>query len=152
MDTTSLNKLVEEEGVICTEDGINMVIHPAWIVEGEDRLSYTTLVRLVECCREYHWLNDIVPKCNERQLDSICKSLTAHFRKPIMVGSKIYITYNIIEVRNKGYSIKFVIRDSNSQLYAEIDFILVFYDPFKRISLAPPHEVYEYLIKLCNKL
>lgn len=146
METTSLVNLLKEEGVTQTPNGLILTIHPSWIVEGEDRLSYTTLIRLIECCREYHWQNDITSKCGETLVDSTCKTLTANFIKAIPVESRISINYYVIEVRRKGYLLKFTVTNAEDQtLYAELEIVSIFYDPVKRTSIVPPYTLFEYL-------
>lgn len=134
--------------VICDQNGLTVTIPPSWIVAGEDRLSYTTLIQLVECCREYQWQKDILSKIERRDihLDSICKSLTCDFIAPILVGSTISISYCTIEVRRKGYSLRFEVRNTkNKRLRAMFKQVSVFYDPVARRSIAPPYCVLEYL-------
>lgn len=140
--------------VRCKQSGLDVTIPPSWIVEGEDRLSYTTIVRLIECCREYHWKKDILSKINKRKshLDSICRSLSCEFIKPILVRSTIAISYCITEVRRKSYSLKFEVRNTiDRELCAEFSLVSVFYDPVTHKSLVPPPLILDYLYMLCSK-
>jgi len=152
METTSLVKLIEEDGAVCIPSGLKVTVYPSWIVEGEDRLSYTTLVRLIECCREHHWQTDVLPQVQGVQLDSICKSIAATFTKPVLVGRVISITYEVTAVREKGYSLRFSVYDAVEQtLCAEVDLVLVFYDPVAHQPISPPATVFNYLVSVRNQ-
>jgi acyl-CoA thioesterase FadM len=147
MDPTGFKFLIEEGGVTCNPDGITVLINPSWIIEGEYRASYTTLIRLVECCREYHWEIDIIPKAKGTPLDSITKSVSGEFIRPIKSGIFVSISYHLIDVRDKGYSILFEIRDKSSQaLYARITLVCVFIDLITSRPITPPISVYEYIL------
>lgn len=152
MDITSLSRLLEEGGVTYNSDGLTVTIHPSWIIEGEDRLSYTTLVRLVECCREHHWNIDILSRAEGVPVDSICKSITGQFVSAIPVGSMVSITYRVAGVRRKGYSLKFEVRDAaDGTLRAEFELVSVFFDPVACKAVAPPVSVYTYLFSLYSQ-
>lgn len=152
MEITSLSNLLKEDDVVCKPSGILLTVDSSWIIDGEDRLSYTTLIRLVECCREYHWQTDILPECAGFKLDSICKSLTANFIKPIQVGTRIFIKYYITTIRRKGYSINFKVYNATEQfIYAEVDIISIFYDPLNCVSIVPPPFITNGLNLLCRE-
>jgi acyl-CoA thioesterase FadM len=142
LDVTSFKKLAEEEKVILHSDGIVVTARREWIIEGEDRLSYTTLIRLIECCREYHWQKDILPLTSDKSVDSICKILTCNFANPISVGSLIFVKYQIISVRRRSYTIRFKVYDTkNDMLCANCDMVCVFYDPRLQKSTFPPDPI-----------
>ena len=149
MEITTLSKLQEETEIIFTHDGMLVFIPSCWIVEGEDRLSYTTLVRLIECCREYHWQKDVIPGCSGALVDSISKSLVANFIKPILAGSQIKITYSVLSVGDKSYRIGFQLQSSNDCLHAKFELIQIFYDPMEHKSIEPPIGVRERLLAIC---
>lgn len=147
MEPTSLNRLLEESDVTCTPSGLTVTIHPHWIIEGEDRLSYTTLTRLIECCREHHWNTDIIPIAEDSPIDSITKSITGEFTKAIPVGSVVSITCRVAEVRRRGYRLEFEVCNATDQtLHAEFDMVSVFYDPVAQKAVAPPASVTEHLL------
>lgn len=153
MEITSLGNLMREGGVTCNPDGLTVTIHSSWVVPGEDRLSYATLVRLIECCREHHWKMDVLPKAKDTQVDSICKSIEAKFLSAIPIGSLISITYRVTGVRQKGYSLRFEVRDTKSQtLRAEVNLVSVFYDSVASKPVAPPDTVFNHLSNLCSNL
>jgi acyl-CoA thioesterase FadM len=153
MDTTSLSQLLEEGGVTLEKDGLTLRVRAQWIVKNEDRLSYTSLVRLVECCREHHWQIDMQSKVSGTQLDSICRTLSGEFIKPIMAGELISIVYKVAGVRSRGYSLKFLVKSIKEQmLCAEFELGLVFYDPAKNKSIAPPKVIIDYLKSSSEKL
>lgn len=154
MEPISFDRLIKTSCVKCNQDGLTVNVPPSWIVDGEDRLSYSSLVRLIECCREYHWQKDILSKINKNDihLDSICKSLSGDFINPIFVGSKVFISYSINEVRRKGYSLKFEVRNAtNSILSAEFILVSIFYNPINHESIQPPDSVSDYLSLNANK-
>lgn len=150
MDTTSLTRLQEAGCVLCRADGLSVTVDPAWVVAGEDRLSYTTLVRLIECCREHHWAMDILPHIGDSQLDSICRSVCADFRSPIGTGTVIDITYRVSNVSERSYSLEFSVRTPpGGALCAELSLVSVFYDPLTRRSVQPPMTVLDHLRRAC---
>lgn len=152
MGPTSLSLLLKEDGVTCTPNGLIVTIHSSWIIEGEDRLSYTTLIRLVECCREHHWNTDILAKAQGSSVDAIAKSLTGEFMRPIIVGSRVSIVCRVAEVRPKSYLLKFEIRDAIDQtLHAEVSLVCVFYDPIARKSATPPTSITNQLLALLER-
>src|SRR6266516_3668425 len=115
MDPTSLNDLINEEEVIFIPNGMKVTVKSSWILEDEDHLSYTTIIRLAECCREYHWNRDILSISENKSIDSITRSLSCDFLKPILVGSNISITYQVIKVQKKSYSLRFEVREAVNQ-------------------------------------
>jgi acyl-CoA thioesterase FadM len=153
MEPITLDQLARSGCVIYNEDGITVAVPSSWIVAGEDRLSYTTMVRLVECCREYHWEKDVIAKAvGVGSLDSICKSLACEFFKPVLVNSVVSISYRVTGVRQKGYSLRFGIRDTGDRsLCAAFDIILVFYDSATHKAVAPPSLVLDYLRTAVSK-
>lgn len=151
MDITSLNKLRKTEHVVSRPDGIIVTVKDSWIIEGEDRLSYTTLIRLIECCREHHWQVDVLPVAQGKPLDSICKLLTCNFIRPIAVGSTIFIRYQITEVRRKSYMLKFEVFETGSNnLCAECSLVSVFYDPLSRKPMLSPSSLVDKLTDMCH--
>lgn len=138
--------LLTETNVSTFAGGLRIIPDQGWVVEGENRLSYTTLTRLIECCREYHWREDIQKLSSETDLDSITKSISASFFHPVLVGNTILIFYEVKEVRRKGYLVKFFItNDEKSIVYAEYSLVFVFYSTLLSIVIEPPREVFEKL-------
>lgn len=139
MDITSLEVLLSQTEILFRENGIEVKIPQSWIIEGEDRISYTTLLRLIECCREYHWKKDILPL--NYSVDSICGQINASFSKPLAAEQMILITYKIRCVFEKKYLIDFYIYDSNGYLSGYVDMMLYFYDPEKGITMSVPYNL-----------
>ncbi len=130
MQPTSLAGLLAEGGVRRFVGGLEVVVQPAWIIAGEDRLAYTAIVRLVECCREWHWESDIIPHTGGAPLDSITKSLHAEFTRPIAVGSLLRITHQVIAVAPRSYQLRFQLATQRpEQQCAILEMVSVFYDP-----------------------
>lgn len=151
MEPTSLAVLLKEEGVTCAPDGLLLDIQPSWIIEGEDRLSYATLVRLIECCREHHWNLDVLSKGLGSTVDSITRSIAGEFLHPILIGSAVSITYQVTGVRRRGYSLKFEVRDVQTGIVsATFEMVCVFYDPVARRVAEPPSEIVALLTELCS--
>jgi len=144
MDQTSLKLLLSENGVSITPLGLLVMVLPDWVVDNETRLSYTSIIRLVECCREYHWEKDILP-FSDHAIDSTVKMINGEFKKPIPVGQIILIKYNIVQVRKKSYSLQFSVEDAtNNNLYAIINLVSVFLDPTSGSTYYPS----KYLIQI----
>lgn len=153
MQPTTLAGLLAEGDVRQFAGGLEVVVQRAWIVAGEDRLAYTAIVRLVECCREWHWQSDILPHTGGAPLDSITKSFTAAFTHPIALGSALRITYQVAAVRPRSYQLRFTLatHDPNqppeqpARQCATLDMVSVFYDPARDAVAEPPSSVAAYL-------
>lgn len=146
MRPTTLAELVRQSDVAPDARGLKLLVPKSWIVEGEDRLSYTTILRLVECCREHHWQTDIKPWSGCITVDSICRTAMADFREAVHVGAKISITYKVIEVGTKSYALEFTVHDDVTRsVCAIVRIVSVFYDPVRRRSIVPPMSVREHL-------
>lgn len=141
--------LLGEPGSEIISDGLRLLPTRSWVVDGEDRLSYTTLTRLVECCREYHWREDIENLIGKGDLDSITKSISANYFHPILIGKKIIIRYKIEQVRKKGYTVKFiVINEELSLICAEYSAVFLFFNNYLNMVIEAPIVVFETLTNL----
>ena len=78
MEPTVLENFIQNENVELLPDGIRVIVNPAWIVAGEDRLSYTTMIRLVEYCREHHWKTDVLSSEKDK-MDILSSSFIRQF-------------------------------------------------------------------------
>lgn len=146
MQPTTLEGLLAEGGVRCFAGGLEVEVRRAWIVAGEDRLAYTAIVRLVECCREWHWQSDILPHTGGAPLDSITKSFTAEFTHPIALGSLLRITHQVIAVAPRSYQLRFQLATQRpEQQCAMLEMVSVFYDPARAAVAEPPPGVVDYL-------
>jgi len=150
MEITTLSGLLRIGSVKELTRGIGLRVLRSMIIAGEDRLSYSTIIRLVECTREHHWQKDILSLSKDtQQLDSICKSLSADFKQPIFVGSEILITYSITGVRRKSYNLRFQVHtESTKRPHSLIEMICVFYDPIMRKISTPPQSVISRLTEI----
>ncbi len=101
----TLEKLLEYPEIKKLANGLLVIIHSEWVVSGERRMSYTTALKLVECCREYHWIKDVVSK-SDTQADSTVRNLSGEFKAPILIGDKVSILYYISNIGNKSYTLK----------------------------------------------
>jgi acyl-CoA thioesterase FadM len=146
MQPTTLTGLLAEGGVRTFTGGLEAVVQRVWIVADEDRLAYTAIVRLVECCREWHWQSDILPHAGGAPLDSITKSIQGEFVRPIAVGSLLRITHQVIAVRSRSYQLRFQLATLDpEQLCATLEMVSVFYDPARAVVAEPPSQVMDYL-------
>ncbi len=146
MQPTTLDGLLAEGGVRCFAGGLEVEVRRAWIVAGEDRLAYTAIVRLVECCREWHWRSDILPHVGGAPLDSITKSFAAEFTHPIALGSLLRITHQVIDARPRSYQLRFELTTLQpEQLCATLEMVSVFYDPTREAVAEPSPAVVAYL-------
>lgn len=146
MQPTTLSGLLAEGGVRRFVGGLDVIVQRAWIVAGEDRLAYTAIVRLVECCREWHWASDILSHAEGAPLDSITKSITCEFTRPIAVGSLLRITHRVIDVRPRSYQLRFQLSlPYQEQPCATVEMVSVFYDPAHEAVAEPPPDVVAYL-------
>jgi acyl-CoA thioesterase FadM len=151
MDTTTLKSLLKSGNVTCSPEGLRVTVNPKWIVEGEDRLSYTTLIRLVECCRELHWNSDILIHTKGTMIDSVTKLIRGDFLHPILPGNIVSITYHVTAVRQKSYELRFDVQNvANGTLCATFNIVSVFYDPILHEASVPPKEVLDYLCNLTH--
>jgi acyl-CoA thioesterase FadM len=137
MIPTTLASLRECASVEDLPNGIRVFIDRGWIVPHEDRLSYATIVRLIECCREFHWLKDVDQGLTERAVDSICRRLECDFIRPLLVGDTVEITYSIAAINQRSYSLLFKISDGRGSLCGTCSMICVFYDPLRGLATRP---------------
>lgn len=148
MTPATLSALLAEGGVRLRPDGFEVETRRAWVVPGEDRLSATTILRLVECCREHHWQTDIVPSATGQPVDSITKSISAEFYQPAPVPGAVHITYAVTQVRGRGYELRFAVRLPDGTLCATVTMVQVFFDAETHQATVPPSEVHERLRSL----
>lgn len=143
----SYNQFLQKSKAEQLARGFRFVVMREWIIDGEDRLSYTTLTRIVEFCREYHWKNDISQQWGN--LDTIIKAFSAEFFKPILVNQVVEIEYRVKEVRRKGYSMIFQLTDANHGImFAEYSIVSVFFDNITHSICVPPLGLVNHLLGL----
>lgn len=149
MQPTTLAQLKLEADIAFSPNGLSMMVNSSWVVLGEDRLSYTTIVQLVECCREYHWQKDVLINVNSGMIDSITKSISCSFLKPIMIGETILIRYRLVNIKEKGYEIEFILSDDKqSHISAIINMVSIFYDPKLQSVSQPPKAIIDRLKRI----
>jgi acyl-CoA thioesterase FadM len=149
MEITSLRDLVSSGTVEVTADGIIVKVTSDMVIAGEDRLSYTTILRLVECCREFHWEKDVLPSFDSGSTDSICRSVSARFRRPALVGMSIQISYHVTHVDEREYGLTFSLNNiADCQLCADVKLDNVFFDASSHRATSPPSSVRKALERL----
>jgi len=152
MEPTTIQKLLEARSATVLHCGISIQTQPTWVVKGETHLSYTTLTRLIECCREHHWQTDVVPYLSSATLDSICKSISAEFLRPVPVSTTIIINYEVKQIRSKSYELHFkIISDDRQTIYAVFNIVFVFYDTETNQATILPKPVIHKLTELSNQ-
>jgi len=148
IEHTTLETLSKLEELTYLEFGFISRVPMHWILEGENRVSYTALIRMAECCREYHWQKDIKPYV-PKSLDSTLKNFEAEFFKPLPLQQDICVLYNVGEVRNKGYSLHIRVLDHfKNDVYAKLAMVCVFYDLQTGVVTAPSLESLDNLRRL----
>lgn len=150
MEPTTLVGFLETGAVQVANDGLRFIPRTSWVVDGEDRLSYATIVRLFECCREVHWQRDILPNLEDASpVDTTCTSLSARFLRPIIVGRSFTIRYAVTAISEKRYVLTLTILDiGDNEICAEGVLELAFYDPSARKAVIPPRAISESLQKM----
>lgn len=148
MDTTTFFSLKSQTNVYEKENGIDVFIPSRWVVDGENRVSYTTIIRLVECCREFHWKKDI--ECINDQIDSICGTINCKFLKPIESNAVIKIRYYLIDISEKKYILEFKVIDSMKNVCCIIRMTLFFFDAIEQHSIKISENLFKNLWRKLN--
>jgi acyl-CoA thioesterase FadM len=141
VNPTSLSHLIKDAAAVCCPNGLLIRVQPTWAIAGEKRLSYTTILRLIECCREHHWNEDIATRQDGGSLDSIARNLDADFRKPVAVPSTIGICYRVSAVGRKSYTLTFEVLSTDGTVTAEASLVSVFFDSTTQSAVLPPRGV-----------
>jgi acyl-CoA thioesterase FadM len=117
-------------------------IDPEWALPGEDRIGYTTIVRLVECLRELHWTRDVIPVIGGAAVDTITRRLELDFQGPVLVGSDVVGTYGVATVRNRSYVVTVLLEDrSRRTALVNGSLVSVFYDATAHAPVECPPPV-----------
>ena len=152
MQPTTLDQLKKLGYVDLLSDGIRIRIDSTWVISGESHLSYTTITRMVECCREHHWEKDITSLFSGKYIDSICKSMNVEFLKPIPLDIAIQIKYRVLNIRSKGYELYFKITDNQNhemeEIFAIFSVVFVFYNTQKKEVISIPERIMKRLNEL----
>lgn len=148
MDTTTLQNLISNSNVFLDVDGIEITAEKSWVVDNEYYLSYTTLIRLIECCREHHWNKDIKPKLREKDIDTTCRSINIKFSKSIRLSKRFKIKYKISKVTKYTYDAVFTIIDKNYIIYSVAFLKMIFICTNKRTLVQMPADIKEHLNQL----
>lgn len=139
---TRLEDFSRLPGVRIKSRCMSLVIQRDWIIPTEDRLAYTTLLRLCEALRDLHWKKDVIPNAKGLEIDSVVVALTSEFSRPVRIGDKIRLTYIIREVRRTSYSVTMLARHHGAKSpSATCSLTSVFIDPNTFRPIAPPPSV-----------
>lgn len=146
MDPTSLLQLRVSRDVETREGKLYFLASPSWIVEGEQRLSYATIIRLVECARELHWETDVAPFLGgTTNLDSTCKELHCQFTRPVEANLPYVVDFHVTGISETEYAINFAVRAEDQAACARADMQMVFIDSLTGRRMAPPIALAQHL-------
>lgn len=151
MDPATLDSLLLLLDVDILPNGLRLVVPHSWIVADEDRLSYSSAIRLAECCREHHWKQDLASIADK--LDSVVVQCNASFASPVITGSHIEVRYAITRVGSRSYDCTICICPVGSEVstsHVQVVLTNVFYDPVSRGAIDPPPRVVAALLRLLN--
>jgi acyl-CoA thioesterase FadM len=119
-----------------------------WPADGEKRIGYVGILRLVECTRELHWRRDVAPYADLDWLDSITKSVTADFARPVMADTQIACEYVVTWLRPRSYGLRVSIVNDEGGTLSQVDLVSVWVDPGMLRPVAPNERVTEALRRL----
>jgi acyl-CoA thioesterase FadM len=108
-----------------------------WPAEGEKRIGYVSILRLVESVRELHWRRDLKAYADPARVDSITRTLTADFVGPVMADTQIVCDYDLIWVRSRSYGLRVTLADGRGNDLARVELANVFIDPGTLRPIAP---------------
>lgn len=119
-----------------------------WPADGEKRIGYVSILRLVECARELHWRRDVAPHADIARLDPITKSATADFARPIMADAQVTCEYAVTWLRPRSYGLRVNIADEDGGTLARVDLASVWVDPGSLRPVVPDQCVTEAMSRL----
>lgn len=108
-----------------------------WPAEGEKRIGYVSILRLIESVRELHWRRDVGPYVDPARVDSITRSLTADFVGPVLADTQIVCDYALTWVRSRSYGLRVTLADEGGDDLARAELANVFVDPGTLRPIAP---------------
>jgi acyl-CoA thioesterase FadM len=119
-----------------------------WPADGEKRIGYVSILRLVECARELHWRRDVAPHADADRLDSITKSVTADFARPIIADAQVACEYAVTWFRPRSYGLRVQIVDEHHGALAQVNLASVWVDPGSLRPVTPDQCVTEAMSSL----
>lgn len=122
---------------------IRFIVTDSMVIEGENRLSYITILKFCEALRDYFWEYVANGVC-----DSICKQINSNFFSPICIGDTIDCVLSFVSnsSRNLFFNIDFYCSDTiKSRTVLQV----TTYDASCNKSIDLPQEVIQ-KIKLCE--
>jgi acyl-CoA thioesterase FadM len=108
-----------------------------WPAEGEKRIGYVSILRLIESARELHWRRDVGPYTDPARVDSITRSLTADFVGPVLADTQVVCDYALTWVRSRSYGLRVTLADERGDDLARAELASVFVDPGTLRPIAP---------------
>jgi acyl-CoA thioesterase FadM len=148
---TELGELERSCAVRVADGRIRVIVERDWIVLGEDRLGYAGIVQLLECVRELHWRRDIVSFSDGDQVDTITRSLSIDFLKPLIAGADVVGSYRMSWLRRRSYGLRLLLEshDEGATLVAAA-MTCVFYDSAIHRSIDCPQHLRDRLHRLSS--
>ncbi len=134
---------LERQGIaVVVPGGVVFHVPEDWPAEGEDRIGYVSILRLVECVREEHWRRTVLPEAGDPPVDSITKSLSAEFFAPVCPGTPVLGRSRVTRGGARSYelTVDLVVRDTGEPLMRAV-LVGVFYDADAGRSTVPPEAV-----------
>lgn len=123
-------------------DGIVIEVPAWWAANGERRIGYASIMRLVEVVRELHWSRDVEPLALGGQIDSITRRIQAEFLAPFLVNEHVHGHYRVRWCRQRSYGLQVSFSSQRTgKGLARVDLICVFFDPVRMSSTTPPDAI-----------
>lgn len=99
--------------LVLEEDYLDFTVPTAWLGAGDTKLSYTTIVGLLEAVRDTHWQElGRMPKHMEHDIDVTCASLEVEFLEPVLPGERYRASYCVTGIGSRSY--EFAVRLSST--------------------------------------
>ncbi len=137
MDTTSYDSLASETLIVPLPSGMRVLTRNDWTVPGEQQLSWTSLVRLIECCRELQWQRDVA---SGGAIESTTRAFEAAFAAPILAGAEVEIRYEVETIGQQSYGLRFRI-ECEGAVSVTARMVLVFLDPSRQQAIRIPDAI-----------
>ncbi len=136
----TIAELSRSPGTVLGDNTIDVVIQPDWTVDDEQQLSYTSLVCLAECLREFHWQRDLGTLAGTDEFNAISRSMSAEFLRPVLIGDRVTLSYALSELGPTSY--RFICRVAgDDRVCAVVEVELVFTRPGLRGRAPAPDHV-----------
>lgn len=110
----------EEGGILRpVAEGFTVNVHSSWPADGEDRIGYTQIIRLVECAREKHWQDfslEVAQRSSLSGIDSTVVEFSSRFVAPMKVRRVYVFSWRIVEANARGYLLEVSVVDDQTKM------------------------------------